>query len=121
MINERSNNYTHHFSVRNIDSISLKYHEGNVSYIDNKTDRTNFAVSTAAHWQRKGGGPIQYWACTSTIEREDSTFTGGLIVCVEDRKVWWSFDNMKVKEPSCKNHSLETKKTRILTTPKLRK
>ncbi|KAG6441054.1 hypothetical protein O3G_MSEX001554 [Manduca sexta] len=88
------------YSIRSIDAISLKYPE-KVFYIDNRTDRIGFAVSTAAHWQRRSSRSQQYWTCTSNVEGQDKTTKGGLILCVEDYKVWLTFDNLKIKEPEC--------------------
>lgn len=80
--------------------ISLKYSE-EVHYIMNSTDRTWFAVSTAASWQQKGVGPVQYWTCTSSVDKEDTTGVGALLICMENYAIWRSFDNLKVKEPVC--------------------
>ncbi|KAI8432231.1 hypothetical protein MSG28_004680 [Choristoneura fumiferana] len=88
------------FGVRNIDMISLKYSE-EVHYIANRTDRTWFAVSTAASWQQKGAGSIQYWTCTSSVDKEDASGAGALLLCMENYDVWRAFDNLKVKEPQC--------------------
>ncbi|XP_052742025.1 uncharacterized protein LOC112053747 [Bicyclus anynana] len=88
------------YSVRNIDSISIKLPE-KVIYINNMTDRMRFAVSTAADWQTLGLGPKQYWSCISNLDKEDMSGAGGDMLCVEDYRVWRTFDNLKVKEPSC--------------------
>ncbi|RVE46629.1 hypothetical protein evm_008702 [Chilo suppressalis] len=86
------------YSVRNIDTISIKA-PGHVSYILNKKEQAGFAVSTAAHWQRTGSGPEQYWACIHSYDGRHSN--EAIIVCVNDYNVWLSFDNLKTKEPEC--------------------
>ncbi|KAL0878832.1 hypothetical protein ABMA27_003858 [Loxostege sticticalis] len=88
------------FSVRVIDKISLK----SVDYVHYVSpllrDRTAFAVSTAAFWQRTGrSGTDQYWTCVGPSD--DSIGKGGLLMCVDNYEVWQSFDNLKVKEPQC--------------------
>ncbi|CAH2262783.1 jg18163 [Pararge aegeria aegeria] len=88
------------YSVRNIDNISLKLPE-KVIYLMNRTDRMWFAVSTAAHWQNLGSGPKQYWACISNLDKEDNSGAGGDLVCVENYRIWHTFDNFKVEEPNC--------------------
>ncbi|CAG4952776.1 unnamed protein product [Colias eurytheme] len=66
------------FGVRNIENISLKQHDPDrVFYFHNMTDRMRFAVSTAAHWQKRGSGPIQYWTCISDLDKEDTRGVGG--------------------------------------------
>ncbi|XP_045773633.1 uncharacterized protein LOC123873024 [Maniola jurtina] len=88
------------YSVRNIENISLKVPES-VMYLRNKRDRMWFAVSTAAHWQTQGTGPRQYWTCISNLDKEDKRGIGGDLVCVENYRVWHTFDNLKVSEPNC--------------------
>ncbi|CAK1543112.1 unnamed protein product [Leptosia nina] len=44
-----------HYGIRNIENISLKIPD-RVFYFNNMTDKMRFAVSTAAHWQRRGSG-----------------------------------------------------------------
>lgn len=92
--------FIENFSVRNINSISLKYPD-QVYYINNASDHARFAVSAAAHWQRSGARAAQYWTCTNTLENRDDTAKGGFVLCLEHYGIWWSFDNLKVNEPVC--------------------
>ncbi|KAI5643238.1 deoxyribonuclease II domain-containing protein [Phthorimaea operculella] len=95
--NTCSNNH----GVRSIDSVSLIMWEELVHYIRNDTDKSRFAVSTAASWQRKGRIGAQYWTCTSGLDRADRSKKGGMLICVDRYEVWWAFDNLKVREPEC--------------------
>ncbi|KPI92546.1 Deoxyribonuclease-2-alpha [Papilio xuthus] len=88
------------FSVRNIETISLKMRES-VQYVSYLNDRTRFAVSTAASWQKMKSSPPQYWTCVSNLDKEDTIGKGGLITCVDNYPIWLTFDNFKVKEPEC--------------------
>ncbi|XP_068628315.1 plancitoxin-1-like isoform X2 [Battus philenor] len=88
------------YSVRNIETISLKLKDS-VLYVSNKTDRSKFAVSTAAPWQELKVLPPQYWTCTSSLDKEEDDDKGGLITCVDDYNIWLTFDNLKIKEPEC--------------------
>ncbi|XP_075976594.1 uncharacterized protein LOC142976900 [Anticarsia gemmatalis] len=87
------------YGMRYIDSISLKFPEQKVYYIDNVTDMTTFGVSTAAVWQRRGTGTTQYWTCFGNVDYRDNK--GGLMACVKHYNIWITFGNLKVKEPLC--------------------
>ncbi|XP_061718063.1 deoxyribonuclease-2-alpha-like isoform X2 [Cydia pomonella] len=95
------------FGVRNIDSICFKYEgvdgpSGPIYYVPtNSSDSTWFAVSTAAHWQQRGKGLVQFWVCTTLVDKEDVTGEGGLLLCLQNYNLWLAFDNLKVTEPSC--------------------
>ncbi|CAK1582782.1 unnamed protein product [Parnassius mnemosyne] len=97
-------------STRNIDKISLKLQES-VVYVGNKTDYSKFAVSTAANGQLhkkvlcdghlRESSPPQYWTCISNLDKEDMSGKGGLLTCVNNYKIWFAFDKLKIKEPKC--------------------
>ncbi|CAH2041417.1 unnamed protein product, partial [Iphiclides podalirius] len=95
-----SSDCNRNYGVRDIDQISLKMPES-VHYVGNGSDKTTFAVSTAAPWQEAGSSPPQYWTCTSNLDNHEKLRKGGLIACVDDYSIWLAFDNLKIKEPVC--------------------
>ncbi|XP_053608473.1 deoxyribonuclease-2-beta-like [Plodia interpunctella] len=88
------------YGVRQIKAISIKF-PGEVHYIENSTDRATFGVSTAAHWQKTGAGPTQYWACIGSYEEPSIYPRGSMLICILNYDVWFAFSNLKLNEPSC--------------------
>lgn len=80
--------------------MSIKQPEQKVFYVDKDNDRSRWAVSTAAHWQKRGHSPPSYWTCTTNLQMQDDLSKGGVLICVEHYGIWLAFDNLKVAEPS---------------------
>lgn len=89
-----------YFSLRRINSISLKDKLAESVHYIQGDDKSRWAVSTTAHWQRRGSSDPEAWTCTSNLMNDIST-TGGIMICVDRYDVWLTFDNTKVAEPIC--------------------